>query len=340
MSFGYLDIGVDLGTASVLVYIKGKGIILREPSVVAVDKESGELLAVGTEARRMLGRTPGDIAAIRPLSNGVISDYRLTQLMLQQFVTKAVGRRPFTTLRMVICVPSSVTEVERRSVEQAAREVGAQYVRLIEEPLAAAIGAGLDISKPYGSMVVDIGGGTTDIAVLCLGGCVVSETLKVAGDHFDQSLIRYMRRKYNLLIGEATAENLKITIGSVSPRSDLLKMDITGRSLLSGLPKTFTITSDETQEALEEQTLKILDHVRGVLEDTPPEIAADIYDRGIVMTGGGSLLYGLDTRIAQYTHLPCQVADDAISCVANGTSVILEDPAAFKSTPRTRRSFL
>jgi len=335
---GTLDIGIDLGTASVLVYQKGKGIVLREPSVVAVEKSSGDILAVGTQAHRMLGRTPDDIEAIRPLSNGVISDYHLTRLMLEHFIQESVGiPGPLVTLRMIICVPSSVTEVEKRSVEQAAREVGAHYVRLVEEPLAAAIGAGLDITAPLGTMVVDIGGGTTDVAVLSMGGVVLSQTLKVAGDHFDQALIRYIRNEYNILIGEATAERVKTTIGSVTQRPELLTMDITGRSLVTGLPKTITITSDDTAQAYESQTVKILDKVASVLEDTPPEITSDVCERGIVLTGGGAMVYGLDERIEDYTRIPCRLAEDAISCVVNGTAKLLDQPGAFKNIARTRK---
>jgi len=335
---GRIDIGVDLGTASVLVYQKGKGIILQEPSVVAIDKVTQEPLAIGAKAREMLGRTPEDIEAIRPLCNGVISNYRLTALMLQHFIEEAVGTRtPFNTLRMIICVPSSVTEVERRSVDQAAREVGAQYVRLVEEPLAAALGAGLAIEEVCGHMVVDIGGGTTDVAVLSSGGVVKSETIKVAGDHFDQALIRYLRQKYSLLIGERTAENVKMRIGSVDRQVKMLSMDVTGRSLVSGLPKTLTITSDETMEAYESQTVKILDKIRDVLEETPAELVNDIYDQGIVLTGGGAMVRGLADRVSRYTELPCRLAEDPVSCVVLGTSRLLEDPNAFRRIPKTRK---
>ena len=332
--FGTCDVGIDLGTASVLVYVKGKGIVLREPSVVAINKDTGQLLAVGEEARRMLGRTPGNIVAIRPLSNGVISDYKYTVMTLRYFVGKAVPRTWGTKLRVVICVPSGVTEVEKRSVEEAAVEAGARYTRLIEEPIAAAIGAGLDISRPYGTMVVDIGGGTTDIAVISLGGSVISDSLKTAGDHFDEAIIRYMRKKHNLLIGERTAEDLKINIGSAYPRKEVLHMEVTGRNLISGLPKTVTVGSDEMVEALEENVHAILEAVLAMLELTPPELAAEIYDQGIIMTGGGAMLYGLDIRIQQYTRVPCYLADDAISCVAIGTGRALEDPSVFQMQKR------
>ena len=327
------DIGIDLGTASILVYVKGKGVVLREPSVVAIDKNTGKLLKVGTEAQNMLGRTPGNIVAIRPLREGVISDYDMTERMLREFIRKVTSFRLFKP-RVVICVPSGVTEVEKRSVEEAAVEAGARYTRLIEEPIAAAIGAGLDISRPYGTMVVDIGGGTTDIAVISLGGSVISDSLKTAGDHFDEAIIRYMRKKHNLLIGERTAEDLKINIGSAYPRKEVLHMEVTGRNLISGLPKTVTVGSDEMVEALEENVHAILEAVHAMLELTPPELAADIYDQGIIMTGGGAMLYGLDIRIQQYTRVPCYLADDAISCVAIGTGRALEDPSVFQMQKR------
>ncbi len=323
--FGYQDIGIDLGTASVLVYIKGKGIVLREPSVVAIDRNNGRILDVGDEARKMLGRTPGNIVAIRPLREGVISDYDVTERMLRYFLRKVVGKRMFFKPRVVVCVPSGVTEVEKRSVIDATIDAGARYTQLIEEPIAAAIGAGLDISRPYGSMVVDVGGGTTDIAVISLGSAVVSDSIKVAGDKFDDAIIRYMRRKHNLLIGERTAEELKINIGGAYPHRETLYMEVTGRNLVSGLPKTTRVSSEEMIEALEEPVITILETVHAVLERTPPELAADIYDRGIVMTGGGALLYGLDRLIQENIKVPCYVAEDAISCVAIGTGRALEN---------------
>lgn len=329
MFFGSQDIGIDLGTASVLVYVKGRGIVLREPSVVAIEKATGQLLAVGEDARRMLGRTPGNIVAIRPLKDGVISDYRYTEMMLNHFLNKVLGKRLFFKPRVMVCIPSGVTEVERRSVEEATLHAGARKTATIEEPIAAAIGAGLDIGRPYGSMVVDIGGGTTDIAVLSLGSSVVSDSIKVAGDKFDDYILRYMRKKHNLLIGERSAEDMKITIGSAFPRKETLYMEITGRNLISGLPKTITVSSDEMVEALEEPVQAILETVHSVLERTPPEISADIFERGIVMTGGGSLLYGIDIRIQQYTRVPCFVAEDAISCVAIGTGLALENVNSF-----------
>ena len=323
--FGYQDIGIGLGTASVLVYIKGKGIVLREPSVVAIDRNNGRILDVGDEARKMLGRTPGNIVAIRPLREGVISDYDVTERMLRYFLRKVVGKRMFFKPRVVVCVPSGVTEVEKRSVIDATIDAGARYTQLIEEPIAAAIGAGLDISRPYGSMVVDIGGGTTDIAVISLGSAVVSDSIKIGGDKFDEAIIRYMRKKHNLLIGERTAEELKINIGGAYPRKETLYMEVTGRNLVSGLPKTTRVSSEEMIEAMEEPVLSILETVHAVLERTPPELAADIYDRGIVMTGGGALLHGLDRLIRENVKVPCSVAEDAISCVAIGTGRALEN---------------
>ncbi len=319
------DIGIDLGTASVLVYVKNRGIVLREPSVVAIDRNTGRILEVGDEARNMLGRTPGNIVAIRPLRDGVISDYDVTERMLRYFLRKVVGRRVLFKPRVVVCVPSGVTEVEKRSVIDATIDAGARFTQLIEEPIAAAIGAGIDIGKPYGSMVVDIGGGTTDIAVISLGSPVVAESIKVAGDKFDDSIIRFMRKRYNLLIGERTAEEIKMNIGCACPRKEALFMDVTGRNLVSGLPKIVRVGSDEIYEAIEETVQTIVETVHTVLEHTPPELAADIYDRGLVMTGGGALLYGLDRRLQEHTKVPCYVADDAISCVAIGTGRALEN---------------
>lgn len=321
---GVQDIGIDLGTASVLVYIKGKGIVLREPSVVAIDRNTNKILAVGEEARLMLGRTPGNIVAIRPLREGVISDYDVTEKMLRYFIDKAVGRRRMFKPRMVVCVPSGVTEVEKRAVIDAANNAGARFTRLIEEPIAAAIGAGLDISKASGNMVIDIGGGTSDIAVISLGGIVVSTSIKVAGDKFDEAIVRYMRKKHNIMIGERTAEELKINIGTAFPREELGKLEVRGRNLISGLPKTIEINSDEMLEALSEPVSAIADAVHSVLERTPPELSADISDRGIVMTGGGSLLNGLDKLVSKRTGIPVYVAQDAISCVALGTGDALE----------------
>lgn len=318
------NIGIDLGTATVLVYIKGQGIVIREPSVVAIDKDTNTILAVGEEARRMLGRTPGNIVAIRPLREGVISNYEVTEKMLQYFIEKAMGKRSFVKPTIAVCVPSSVTEVEKRAVEDATRQAGARRVHIIEEPIAAAIGSGIDISRACGSMVVDIGGGTTDIAVISLGGTVVSYSLKIAGDNFDDAIIRYIRKKHNVLIGERTAEDLKIKIGTAFERTIPVSMDVRGRNLITGLPKNFTVTSDEMLEALQESVAAIAEAVHGVLEKTPPELAADIYERGIVMTGGGSLLYGLDKLVQSRTGIHAMVAEDAVSCVAIGTGRYIE----------------
>lgn len=328
------DIGIDLGTASVLVYIKGKGIVLREPSVVAIEKNSNKLLAVGEEARRMLGRTPGNIVAIRPLRDGVISDYDITERMLKYFINRICGNKGLRLFkpRIMVCVPSGVTEVERRAVIDAAMQAGARKTYLIEEPIAAAIGAGIDISKACGSMVVDIGGGTTDIAVISLGGTVVSSSLKVAGDKYDEAIVRYMRKKHNIMIGERTSEELKINIGTVYPRVQEVSMDVRGRNLISGLPKTISVTSSEMMEALEEPMSSIIEAVHAVLERTPPELAADISDRGIVLTGGGSLVYGLDKLLQEKTGINVIIADEAISCVALGTGEALNNIEAIEQS--------
>lgn len=318
------DIGIDLGTATVIAYVKGKGIVLREPSVVAVDNNTGDVLAVGKEARRMLGRTPGNIVATRPLREGVISNYTVTEKMLKYFINKVCGKFIFAP-RIMICIPSQVTEVEKKAVIDAASQAGARKVYLIEEPIAAAIGAGIDISKPYGNMVVDIGGGTTDIAVISLGGSVVSTSLKIAGDKFDEYIIKYIKRKYNIMIGERTAEDLKVNVGCVYPKIQDVEMDIRGRDLLDGLPKTITIHSSEIMEALMEPALMIVDAVHSVLEKTPPELAADISDRGIYMTGGGCLVDGLDKLIQDRTGINVMVAQDTVSCVALGTGKALDN---------------
>ena len=280
------DIGIDLGTASILVYIKGKGVVLKEPSVVAFDKDTNKIRAIGEEARLMLGRTPGNIVAVRPLRHGVISDYTVTEKMLRYFIQKAVGRRTLKKPRVSVCVPSGITEVEKKAVFDATINAGAREVAIIEEPIAAAIGAGIDIVKPYGNMIVDIGGGTSDIAVISLGGTVVSTSIKIAGDDFDEAIMKYMRKRHNLLVGERTAEEIKIKIGSAYPRPEVVTMDVKGRNLVTGLPKTVTVTSEETEEALREATSQIVEAVHSVLEKTPPEIAADVATRGIVLTGG------------------------------------------------------
>lgn len=332
--FGFgQDIGIDLGTATVIAYVKGKGIVLREPAVVAVDKISGDVLAVGQEARRMLGRTPGNIVATRPLRDGVISDYTVTEKMLKYFINKVCGKFIFAP-RIMICIPSQVTEVEKRAVIDAASQAGARKVYLIEEPIAAAIGAGIDISKPYGNMIVDIGGGTTDVAVISLGGSVVSTSLKIAGDKLDEAIVRYIKRKHNIMIGERTAEDLKINIGCVYPKIQDVEMDIRGRDLSTGLPKTITVYSSEMLEALIEPAMMIVDAVHSVLEKTPPELAADISDRGIYMTGGGCLVDGLDKLLQEKTGINVMIAEDAISCVALGTGKALDNLDALDGETR------
>ena len=318
------DIGIDLGTATVIAYVKGKGIVLREPSVVAVDNNTGEVVAVGEEARRMLGRTPGNIVATRPLREGVISDYTVTEKMLKYFINKVGGKTLFAP-RIMICIPSRVTEVEKKAVIDAATNAGARRVYLIEEPIAAAIGAGIDISKPCGNMVVDIGGGTTDIAVISLGGSVVSTSIKVAGDKFDEYVSKYIKKKYNLAIGERTAEELKVNVGCVYPKIQDVEMDVRGRDLTTGLPTTVTIHSSEMLEALQEPALMIVDAVHSVLERTPTELAADISDKGIYMTGGGCLIDGLDKLLQEKTGISVMIAQDTVSCVALGTGKALDN---------------
>lgn len=322
-SFGN-DIGIDLGTASVLVYIKGKGIVLQEPSVVAIEKSNNRVLAVGEEARRMIGRTPGNIVAKRPLRDGVISDYDTTEKMLKEFIRKAYGYKGWGKPRVVVCIPCEATEVERRAVKDAALNAGARKVYLIEEPIAAAIGAGLDIAKPSGSMIVDIGGGTTDVAVISLGGMVVRSSMKIAGDKFDEAIIRYIRKKHKIMIGERTAEELKIKIGSAYKRDEDISSEVRGRDLISGLPKNVFVTSEEMREALRETVSAIAECVHSVLEKTPPELASDISDKGIMMTGGGALLWGLDKYLEEKTRVPVYVSEEAVSCVALGTGKSLE----------------
>ena len=317
------DIGIDLGTASVLIYVKGKGIVLNEPSVVAIDKDNGKLLKVGAEAQAMLGRTPGNIVAIRPLREGVISDYEVTERMLKEFIHKVVGFQFFKP-RIIICVPSGITEVEERAVIDAGIQAGARRVYLIEEPVAAAIGAGIDITQPDGHLVIDIGGGTTDIAVIALSGIVESASIKIAGDQFNEAIVKYMRRKHSLLIGERTAEEMKMKIGCVFPLEEEKTMEIKGRCLLTGLPKLVSVTSTEMMEAFEEPVERILEAIHGVLERTPPELVADISNNGIVMTGGGSLVDGFDKLIAARTGIHTVVAENAISCVAEGTGKSLD----------------
>ena len=317
-----IDIGIDLGTASILVYVKGKGVVLKEPSVVAFDRDTNVIKAIGEEARLMLGRTPGNIVAVRPLRKGVISDYTVTEKMIKYFVQKAMGKRTFKKPRISICVPSGVTEVEKKAVEEATFAAGAREVHLIEEPVAAAIGAGIDIAKPCGNMIVDVGGGTADIAVISLGGTVVNTSIKIAGDDFDEAIVRYMRKKHNLLIGERTAEDIKI--GTTYPLVEDETMEVRGRNLVTGLPKTVTVTSSETEEALRETTGQIVEAVIGVLERTPPELSADILDRGIVLTGGGAMLRGLEELIEERTGINTMTAEDPMKVVAIGTGQFVE----------------
>lgn len=318
------DIGIDLGTASILVYIKGKGVVLKEPSVVAIDRDSSKIMAIGEEARLMIGRTPGNIVAVRPLRQGVISDYTVTEKMLKYFINKAVGKRTLRKPRISVCIPSGATEVEKKAVEDATYAAGARDVSIIEEPVAAAIGAGIDIYRPCGNMIVDIGGGTADIAVISLGGPVVSASIKVAGDDFDEAVVRFMRKKHNLLIGERTAEEIKIKIGTCYRRPENITLDIRGRNLVTGLPKTVTVTSDETEEALREPASQICEAVHSVLERTPPELAADIADRGIVLTGGGALLHGLEELLEEKTGITTMTAEDPLRAVAIGTGKYIE----------------
>lgn len=320
----YTDIGIDLGTASILVYIRGKGVVLKEPSVVAFDRDTNKIKAIGEDARLMLGRTPGNIVAVRPLRQGVISDYTVTEKMMKYFIQKALGKKTFRKPRIAVCVPSGVTEVEKKAVEEATFAAGAREVHLIEEPVAAAIGAGIDISKPCGNMIVDVGGGTSDIAVISLGGAVVNTSIKLAGDDFDEAIVRYMRKKHNLLIGDMTAEDIKIKIGTTYPLVEEERLEVRGRNLVTGLPKTVTVTSTETEEALRETTSQIVEAVIGVLEQTPPELSADILDRGIVLTGGGAMLRGLEELIEERTGIQTMTAEDPLKVVAIGTGQFVE----------------
>ncbi len=318
------DIGIDLGTANTLIYMRGKGIIIREPSVVAVDTRTNTVRSVGQEAKDVIGRTPGSIVAVRPLKDGVIADFEVTTAMLQEFIRKALAKG-FAKPRIIICVPSGVTAVERRAVKESAERAGAKKVAIIEEPMAAAIGAGLPVAEPRGSMVVDIGGGTAEVAVISLGGIVASRSVRVAGDEFDQSIIDYLKRKYNLLIGERTAENIKLEIGSAYPLEEERSMDVKGRNLLNGLPENLTVTSEEVREALEEPLQRVVEAIKETLEKTPPELAADIIDDGIMLTGGGALLRGLDILIHNETGMPVHVAENPLDCVAQGTGMVLEN---------------
>lgn len=332
------EVGIDLGTANVLVYIKGKGIVLNEPSVVAINKDTDEILAVGEEARQMLGRTPANIVAVRPLRDGVISDYDITERMLKHFIRKTCGSGRFFKPKIMVCVPSGVTEVEKRAVREAATQAGGKDVYLMEEPVAAAIGAGIDISKPDGVMVIDIGGGTTDIAVISLGGIVASTSVKIAGDKFDEAIIKYMRKEHKLYIGERTAEELKLTIGTAFPRDEVVTKECRGRDLVTGLPKSVEVTSDEMMDALEEPLHAICEAVHNVLEITPPELAADISNSGIIITGGSALLCGIDKRIEDRTAIKVVVAKDPKSCVAVGTGKSLDILEKLESSSLNRRA--
>ncbi len=318
-----MDIGIDLGTANILVFVKGKGVVIQEPSVVAMDLDTKKICAIGEDARKMIGRTPGNIRAIRPLSEGVIADYEITENILRYFITKAVGRRRMFRPRMVVCVPSGVTSVEKRAVLEAATEAGAKDVYIISEPMAAAIGCGLDISAAVGNMVVDVGGGTTDVAVISLGGEVVSQSLRIGGSHFEEAIIRHVKRLHNIAIGERTAEQIKIEIGTAYPTEEKT-MSIRGRDLVSGLPCTIQLGSTEVYQSLEEPIRSILESIKAVLEITPPELAADIVDQGMVLTGGGALLHGLVPLISEETEVPVHIADDPLTCVARGTGEVLK----------------
>ncbi|MCL6637117.1 MAG: rod shape-determining protein [Alicyclobacillus sp.] len=320
------DIGVDLGTANVLIHVKGRGVVLNEPSVVAIDQVTKQVVAVGEEARQMLGRTPGNIVAIRPLRDGVIADFEVTEIMLRHFIRKTIGKSVMVRPRMMICVPAGITSVEQKAVREAAEACGAKHVDLIEEPKAAAIGAGLNIFEPSGNMVVDIGGGTTDIAVLSLGDVVTSTSLRVAGDKLDDAIVRYIKRQHNLLIGERTAEELKKELATVSPDGRSGQTDVRGRDMMSGLPKTVTVHASELREALQEPIDQIVAATKGVLERTPPELAADIYDKGVILTGGGALVDGLDKLMQEELQVPVYVAENPMQCVVLGTGKMLESP--------------
>ncbi|MDO5569715.1 MAG: rod shape-determining protein [bacterium] len=319
------DIGIDLGTANVLIYIKGQGIVLNEPSVVAIDSETKKPLAVGNEAHEMLGRTPGKVKAIKPMKDGVIADFETTEVMLNHFIKKVNGKNFFSRPRILICCPSNITQVEKNAIKEAAERTGAKKVFLEEEPKVAAIGAGMDISKPSGNMVIDIGGGTTDIAILSLGGIVNSASIKCAGNSFDNDIVKYMKDKYKLLVGERTAEDIKKSIGTVFPKNKNEKMEVRGRDLVTGLPHTVTLTSDEVEEALRESVFTIVHTAKGILEQTPPELSADIIDKGIVLTGGGSLVDGFNQLLSQELKVPVFIAESPLTCVAEGTGILLDN---------------
>lgn len=331
------DMGIDLGTANTLVYVKGQGIVLREPSVVAIEKDTHSVIAIGVEAKRMLGKTPANIIAVRPLRNGVIADFEVTQQMIRYFIKKVHNRRSLLHPRIVIGIPSGITEVERRAVRESAEQAGAREVYLIEEPMAAAIGANLPISEPYANMIVDIGGGTTEVAVISLSGMVVSKSLDVAGDEMDESIVQYFRKKYNLLIGDMTAEDVKIKIGSVYPTLENQSMEVKGRDQVTGLPKTISITSEEVRQSLTESMQLIVDVIKETLEETPAELSADLVDRGIVLAGGGALIRGMADLISQETELPVNLAPEPLTCVALGAGRYLEEIDNLKIRNRLRR---
>ncbi|WP_455539396.1 rod shape-determining protein [Terrisporobacter sp.] len=324
------DMGIDLGTANTLVYIKGQGIVVREPSVVAIRDDSKEVLAVGEEAKRMIGRTPGNIVAIRPMKDGVIADFDVTQSMLNYFIQKAAAKKGVVSPRIAICVPCGVTEVEKRAIEEAARAAGAKDAFLIEEPMAAAIGAGLRIEEPEGNMVVDIGGGTSEIAIISLGGIVTAKSIRLGGDELDEAIVNYVKKEYNLMIGERTAEDVKIRIGSAYKEGDEVEMEIRGRDLISGLPKTMQISSSEVRDALRDPVSSIVDGIKSTLEKTPPELASDIMENGIMLTGGGALLKGLDKLVKEETGMPVKIAENPLDCVAIGTGKSVEDQEIFE----------
>ena len=319
------DLAIDLGTANTLIYVKGKGIILSEPSVVAIKKGTNQVLKVGKEAKEMLGRTPGNITAIRPIKDGVIADFDVTEQMIRAFILKSHNRKALVRPRVIVGVPSGITQVEKRAIRDSCDQAGAREVYLIEEPMAAAIGAGLPVQEPSGSMIVDIGGGTTEVAVISLSGIVYSQSVRIAGDEMDEAIMQYLKRKYNLLIGERTSENIKIQIGSAHPFDEPRKMDIKGRDLVDGIPKTLSIVDSDIREALHDTVYAIVDAVKTALERTPPELSADIAEKGIVLAGGGALLHGLDTLISLETHLKVRVADDPLSCVVLGTGKVLDE---------------
>lgn len=337
MGFFAKDIGIDLGTANTLVHVKGKGIVIREPSVVAINKNTKTILAVGDDAKSMIGRTPGDIVAIRPMKDGVIADFDITQSMLKYFIKRAMGGGFVSKPRVVICVPSGVTEVEKRAVEEATLSAGAKEAYLIEEPMAAAIGADLPVEEPTGSMIVDVGGGTSEVAVISLGGIVTSKSLRIAGDEFDEAVVHFVKKEYNLMIGERSAEQIKLTIGNAFPKPQEEYIEVRGRDLITGLPKNVTISSSEINEALTEPIDSIIDSIKFTLEKTPPELASDIMDKGIMLAGGGALLSGLDMLIKEETGMPVMIAEDPLDCVAIGTGKVLEEIETLKRVLITTR---